>query len=85
MTDEEIIKVGKSTCSLFPWGIGSTRNDFLKATRAVLSVAYDEQMRRVEDRFIAEHGHRLAQLMNIDAFDIADRDAQIMSMLKGNK
>ncbi|MBU9284070.1 hypothetical protein [Burkholderia multivorans] len=35
-------------------------------------------------RFIAEHGHRLAQLLRIDAFDIADRDAQIMSALRGD-
>ncbi|UQN68049.1 hypothetical protein L0Z11_10060 [Burkholderia multivorans] len=33
-------------------------------------------------RFIAEHGHRLAQLLRIDAFDIADRDARIMAALK---
>ncbi|MCA7959465.1 hypothetical protein LGM14_18365 [Burkholderia multivorans] len=37
----------------------------------------------IEARFIAEHGHRLAQLLRIDAFDIADRDAQIMAALKG--
>lgn len=36
----------------------------------------------IEARFIAEHGHRLAQLLRIDAFDIADRDAQIMAALK---
>lgn len=188
MTDEEIIKIGKSTCSLFPWGIGSTRDDFLNAVHAVLIAASaepreknkpisvlmseyredgfnfddiegvkrcalryvqtmpDSQVRTllyalairaetkpscdpwdrgevcavcagkpgewtcpkttnaqyhprpeaacrvltekkkdVEDRFIAEHGHRLAQLLNIDSFDIADRDAQIMTLLKGNK
>ncbi|UQN68308.1 hypothetical protein L0Z11_11485 [Burkholderia multivorans] len=38
----------------------------------------------IEARFIAEHGHRLAQLLRIDAFDIADRDAQIMSALRGD-
>lgn len=36
-------------------------------------------------RFVAEHGHRLAQLLNIDSYDIADRDAQIMSLLKEKK
>lgn len=36
----------------------------------------------IEARFIAEHGHRLAQMLRIDAFDIADRDAQIMAALK---
>ncbi|MBU9211861.1 hypothetical protein [Burkholderia multivorans] len=36
----------------------------------------------IEARFIAEHGHRLAHLLRIDAFDIADRDAQIMAALK---
>ncbi|MCA8324065.1 hypothetical protein [Burkholderia cepacia] len=38
----------------------------------------------VEARFVAEHGHRLAQLLRIDAFDIADRDAQIMAALSGD-
>lgn len=36
----------------------------------------------VEARFVAEHGHRLAQLLGIASFDIADRDAQIMAVLK---
>ncbi|MBY4674519.1 hypothetical protein K6W12_28250 [Burkholderia multivorans] len=36
----------------------------------------------VEAHFIAEHGHRLAQLFGVDAFDIADRDAQIMEILR---
>ncbi|MBU9318964.1 Lar family restriction alleviation protein, partial [Burkholderia multivorans] len=36
----------------------------------------------IEARFVAEHGHRLAKLLRIDAFDIADRDAQIMAALK---
>ena len=192
MTDEEIIKIGQSTCSPFPWGIGSTKNDFLNAVHAVLIAASAEpreknkpisvlmneyredgfnfddiegvkrcalryvqtmpdsqvrtllyalairaetkpscdpvnhypidkilspaehwkytsqnsvmynfspaglvtcvrgilkefQTQDVEARFIAEHGHRLAQLLGIDSFDIADRDAQIMSMLKENK
>lgn len=35
------------------------------------------------DRFIAEFGHRLATLLKIDAFDIADRDAQILALLQG--
>ncbi|MDN7540211.1 Lar family restriction alleviation protein [Burkholderia cenocepacia] len=35
------------------------------------------------DRFIAEFGHRLATLLGIDAFDIADRDAQILALLQG--
>jgi hypothetical protein len=40
---------------------------------------------RVEpmDRFIAEFGHRLATLLGIDAFDIADRDAQLVALLQG--
>ncbi|MDN7703307.1 hypothetical protein QZM15_33010 [Burkholderia sp. AU44665] len=39
----------------------------------------------VEARFVAEHGHRLAQLLGITSFDIADRDAQIMQRLKGEQ
>lgn len=38
----------------------------------------------IEARFVAEHGHRLAQLLNIDPYDIADRDAKIMELLKSN-
>lgn len=38
----------------------------------------------VEAHFIAEHGHRLAQLFRIDAFDIADRDAQIVEALRSD-
>ncbi|HVM93422.1 MAG TPA: hypothetical protein VMT67_11455 [Terriglobales bacterium] len=30
-----------------------------------------------DEKFIAEHGHRLAKMFEIDAYDIADRDAQI--------
>ncbi|MGK8887414.1 hypothetical protein [Burkholderia gladioli] len=33
-------------------------------------------------RFIAEHGHALAKLLHVDAFDIADRDAQIMEAIQ---
>lgn len=36
---------------------------------------------RVEDKFIAIHGHRLALLLGIEAYDIADRDAKIMAVL----
>lgn len=39
----------------------------------------------IEARFVAEHGHRLAQLFGIDSFDIADRDAQIMAVLKNEQ
>jgi hypothetical protein len=35
-------------------------------------------------QFIAEHGHRLAELLKLDYYDIADRDAQI-TMLLANK
>ncbi|MDD1789052.1 hypothetical protein [Burkholderia gladioli] len=35
-----------------------------------------------EARFIAEHGHALAKLLHVDAFDIADRDAQIMEAIQ---
>ncbi|WP_249180443.1 hypothetical protein [Burkholderia vietnamiensis] len=35
------------------------------------------------ERFIADFGHRLATLLKIDAFDIADRDAQILALLQG--
>lgn len=38
---------------------------------------------RLTDRFIAEFGHRLATLLGIDAFDIADRDAQLVALLQG--
>ncbi|MDC6128597.1 hypothetical protein PPH41_11610 [Burkholderia gladioli] len=33
-------------------------------------------------RFIAEHGHALAKLLHVDAFDIADRDAQTMEAIQ---
>ena len=35
-----------------------------------------------EDRFLAEHGHRLAVLLNIHHYDVADRDALIMEKLR---
>jgi len=41
--------------------------------------AIDKQ--EIADRFIAEYGHRLAVLLGIDGFDIADRDAQIKALL----
>ncbi|VVE30946.1 hypothetical protein PEP31012_03673 [Pandoraea eparura] len=34
------------------------------------------------ERFIAEYGNRLAELLGLDAYDIADRDAQIMRLLR---
>ncbi|MGD1323550.1 hypothetical protein ACNHE5_01080 [Pandoraea pnomenusa] len=37
---------------------------------------------RVEDKFVAIHGHRLALLLGIEAYDIADRDAKIMAVLR---
>ncbi|KVU10693.1 hypothetical protein WK62_05375 [Burkholderia ubonensis] len=39
----------------------------------------------IEERFVAKYGHRLAQLLHINAFDISDRDAQIMGMLKDDQ
>jgi hypothetical protein len=39
----------------------------------------------MEARFIAKHGHRLATLFLIDAFDLADRDAQIMAVLAATR
>ncbi|WP_155257351.1 MULTISPECIES: hypothetical protein [Burkholderia] len=38
---------------------------------------------RLTERFITEFGHRLATLLKIDAYDIADRDAQIATLLNG--
>ncbi|AIO24431.1 hypothetical protein [Burkholderia cepacia] len=43
---------------------------------------HEAALAEVEARFVAEHGHRLARLLDINSFDIADRDAQIMAILK---
>ena len=35
-SDETIIDIARRECQLSPWGIGTTRKDFLKAVRAIL-------------------------------------------------
>lgn len=50
--------------------------------RAILQAATRDD---IDARFIAEHGHRLASLFGINAFDLADRDAQIMAVLAATR
>ncbi|MBR8234653.1 hypothetical protein K6W26_22895 [Burkholderia sp. AU42008] len=67
---------------------GKDRDDALDAAHQAMIAAAPQPSQAdarvwLTDRFIAEFGHRLATLLKIDAFDIADRDAQILALLQG--
>jgi len=44
LSDETILGIARKECQLSPWGIGTTRKDFLKAVRAILSRASSSQV-----------------------------------------
>ena len=90
MSDREPYPIDKILSPAEHWKFTSQNSVMYNFSSAglvtcVRGILKEFQTQDVEARFIAEYGHRLAQLLNIDAFDIADRDAQIMSMLKGSK
>ncbi|MDN3098599.1 hypothetical protein, partial [Enterococcus faecalis] len=58
------------------------RRDMESAYQAGRNDARVEAETCSDEQWIAEHGTRLARLLNIDGYDLADRDAQIADLLK---
>lgn len=74
-----------SVCAGKPgeWTCPKTTNDqYHPRPEAACRAITEPSKSDIEARFVADHGHRLAQLLNIDSYDIADRDAKIMEVLK---
>ena len=61
MTDEQILKIVSTTCEFKePWGIGSRRQDFLAAVRAVLMFSKGEPALQLLQEVAALKRYKLA-------------------------